>query len=78
MDAEWVGSEIPTDNGGKEIKRTQSLAVGSKAFIEKMKEALGFRATGGKIICADDTFALPEVLTPYSKANNPNLGNTFL
>jgi hypothetical protein len=52
--------------------------VWHKTFIEKMKEALGFRATGRKIICADDTFDLQEVLTPYGKANNPDSGNTFL
>jgi hypothetical protein len=51
---------------------------GSKAFIEKMKEALGFRAKGRKIICTDDTFELWEVLTPYGKANNLDSGNTFL
>jgi hypothetical protein len=44
-----------------------------------MKEALGFRAKGRKIIYADDTFELREAMTPpYGKANNPNLGNTFL
>jgi hypothetical protein len=63
---------------GKENKWTQSIAVGSKTFIEKMKETLGFRAKGRKIICADDTFELREVLTPYGKANNQDSGNTFL
>ena len=29
---------------------------GSKAYIEKMKEALGFRAKGRKMIYADDSF----------------------
>jgi hypothetical protein len=43
-----------------------------------MKEALGFRAIGRKIIYADGTFELREALTPYGKAYNPNLGNTFL
>ena len=42
----WVDSAMQTDNRGKENKWTQSIAVGSKPFIEKMKEALGFRATG--------------------------------
>jgi hypothetical protein len=46
-------------------------------FIEKMKQALGLRATGRKIICADDTFEFREALTPYGKAINSNLGNTF-
>jgi putative transposase len=56
----WVDSAMPTDNRGKENKWTQSVAVGSKAFIENMKESLGFRETGRKIICADDTLALRE------------------
>ena len=67
-----------TDNRGKENKWTQSIAVGSKTFIERMQETLGFRAKGRKIICADDTFELREVLTPYGKANNLDSGNTFL
>ena len=52
----WVDSEMPTDNRDKENKWTQSIAVGSKTFIEKMKKTLGYRATGRKIISADDTF----------------------
>jgi hypothetical protein len=74
----WVDREMQTDNSGKENKWTQSIAVRSKTFIKKMKEGLGYRATGRKIICADDTFELREALTPYGKANNPNLRNTFL
>ena len=74
----WVDREMQTDNSGKENKWTQSIAVGSKTFIEKMKEALEFRATGRKIICADDTFEFREGLTPYGKANNLDSGNTSL
>jgi hypothetical protein len=51
--------------------------VGSKTFIEEMKEALGFRAKGRKIICADDTFELRETITPYGKGNDLDSGNTF-
>ena len=43
-----------------------------------MKEALGSRAKDRKIICADDTFELREVLTPYGKADNLDSGITFL
>ena len=73
-----MDSAKQTDNRGKENNWTQSIAVGSKTFIEKMKEALGFRAKGRKIICADDSFELREVLTPYGKANYQDSGNTFL
>ena len=74
----WVDSALQTDHGDRQNKWTQSIAVGSQRFIEKMKEALGFRAKGRKIICADDTFELREVLTPYGQASNLNSGNTFL
>jgi putative transposase len=42
----WVDREMQTDNSGIENKWTQSIAVGSKTFIKKMKEGLGYRATG--------------------------------
>ena len=35
----WVDSEMQNDNRNKENKWTQSIVVGSKTFIEKMKEA---------------------------------------
>ena len=74
----WVESAIQTDIRDKDSKWTQSIAVGSKTFIEKMKKALGYRAKGRKIISADDTFELREVISPYGKANNLDSGNTFL
>jgi hypothetical protein len=43
-----------------------------------MKEALGYRATGRKIICANDTFELREGQTSYGEASALDSGNTFL
>ena len=57
---------------------TQSIAVGSRTFVETMKEALGFRAKGRKIIGADDTFELREVIAPYGKINDQESANTLL
>ena len=74
----WVESEIQTDNKNKENKWTQSIAVGSKEFIAKMKGTLGYRARGRKIICAEDTFELREVITPFGKADELDSENTFL
>jgi hypothetical protein len=51
----WLDSEMQNDSRGNENKWTQNIAVGSKTFIVAMKEALGCRAKGRKIICADDT-----------------------
>jgi hypothetical protein len=56
--SKWVDSEMQADNHGKETKWTLSIAVGSRTFIETIKESLGFRATGRKIICADDNLCI--------------------
>jgi putative transposase len=72
----WVESSIETDN--KDNKWPQSIAVGSKTFIEKIQAELGFGAKGRKIIVADDTFELREVITPFGNAANPDSENTYL
>jgi putative transposase len=74
----WVDSAVQTGNRERESKWTQSIAVGSKTFIEQMKESLGFRAKGRKIIGADDTFELRQMLRPYGKTDGLDSGNTFL
>ena len=74
----WVESAIQTENSDKETKWTQSIAVGSKTFIEKMKGALGYRVRGRKIICADDTYKLLEEITPFGNADNLDFENTYL
>ncbi len=51
---------------------------GSKTFIEEMKDALGFRATGRKILCDDNTFELRKTITAYGKDSDLDSGNTFL
>ena len=62
----------------EESKWTQSIAVGGKTFLEKIKGILGYRARGRKIICADDTFELREAITAFGNADNLNFGNTYL
>jgi len=74
----WVESAIQTNNSGKENKWAQSIAVGSKTFIEKMKGALGYRARGRQIICADDTYELREMIMPFGNADNLEFENTYL
>jgi putative transposase len=74
----WVESEIEHNHCDKEDRWTQSIAVGSRAFVEKMKEGLGLRAKGRKIIASADSFELREVTTPYGKTSEPDSGNAFL
>ena len=73
----WVSSALETDKNSRQNKWTESIAVGSELFVEKIKEALRFRAKGRKIICADDAFELREEPAPYGKANSLEFVNTF-
>ena len=74
----WVDSTIQAENKGRQAKWTQRIAVGSEPFIEKVKEALGFRARGRKIRRAGDCFELRETLKSYGATNALASGNTFL
>jgi len=74
----WVESSIEADKRGKENKWTQSIAVGSKMFIEKIKAELGIRGRGKKIFGVDDTYELREVVTPFGDGANPDSENTYL
>jgi len=56
----WVDSAIQAENKGRQAKWTQSIAVGSEPFFEKIKEALGFRARGRKIRRAGEFVELRE------------------
>ena len=47
-------------------------------LIEKIKEALGFRAKGRKIRSTGDTFELREGQVPYGADGRLESGNTFL
>ncbi len=74
----WVESKLQAESNETESKWTQGIAVGSKTFIEKIKEALGFRVRGRKIRNRDDTFELREGQVPYGVADKLDSGNTLL
>jgi hypothetical protein len=40
---QWVDSAVQTGDRGRESKCTQSIAVGSKTFTEKLKESLALK-----------------------------------
>lgn len=66
----WVESAIIDGSNNRESKWTQSIAVGDKTFIERIKAALGFRVRGRELISDDDVFHLRETQTAYSVNGN--------
>ena len=74
----WIDSAMQDENTGRKAKWTQGIAVGSEAYIKKIKQALGFRARGRKIRQFGDSFELRETMTPYGPADSYEVDNTIL
>jgi len=45
---------------------TDSIAVGSRPFVEKVKALLGFRAKGRKVIAVGEEYQVREGPAPYN------------
>jgi len=62
----WVEDILRTRGHSREAKWTQSIAVGSKSFVEGIKDKLGFRAVGRKVVATKDGYELKENMASYS------------
>ena len=51
---------------GRQDEWTDSIAVGSKSFIEKVKALLGFKAKGRDVMEGDEGYHLREEAAPYT------------
>jgi len=61
----WV--EETLERGGLERRPewTESIAVGGEAFVRRIKEGLGIRAKGRKVVGGESRFELREISAPY-------------
>lgn len=79
---ELVNESLGNGNNYRQADWSESVAVGSKDFVETIKEKLGLRAKGRKILENDGGFQLREKMVSYianSDSKNDNIGgqNTF-
>ena len=73
----WVEEHLGDRAKGRQDEWTGSIAVGSRSFIESVKERLGFRAKGRDIIESAEGYQLRESPTPYNavfEAENEDIG----
>jgi hypothetical protein len=70
---EWINEALEKHSCQRDSRWAESVAVGSKAFIEQTKEQLGFRAKGREIQEDDRGYALREASSGYDFAgkNSP-------
>jgi len=79
---ELVSESLANGNNFRQNQWSESIAVGSKSFIEKIKEKMGILAEGRKIFENDGGFQLREELGTYivnsdSKKDDIDVQNTY-
>ena len=62
----WIQEALRKDRHVRESKWSQSVAVGSKEFVEKIKEKLGFQVKGRSISCRGENYQLQEQQSAYN------------
>ena len=78
---QWINDALEKDSRQRESRWTESVAVGSKAFIVQTKEQLGLRAKGRKIDEHDEIYELRETGEDYyftGKNSTLSPDNTYL
>ena len=66
-----VEENLTSGNDGRKRKWTESIAVGSKGFVELIKQKLGIRARGRDVIGDGVSHQLMEPLVPYKLNFDP-------
>lgn len=64
---EWVEESVRKVNHFRDGKWTESVAVGSKAFVSATKERLGFKVKGRKVVGEGGSYELRESPAPYKE-----------
>jgi putative transposase len=62
----WVEESLTMPGEGRQPKWTKSIAVGSEAFVEKIKAGLGHKATGRDVTGEDGSYELRERDVSYN------------
>lgn len=73
----WVDTALGESKNEWSDKWTESVAVGEKSFVQKVKDLLDYRVRGREIHKVDGAYQLKESATYYG-LNEENIANTHL
>lgn len=62
----WVKEYLGDRANAREEKWTDSIGVGNRLFVEKLKALLGYRAKGRNVIEGFEGYQLREASAPYN------------
>lgn len=65
----WVEASLTVGKSERESEWTESIAVGGRSFVEKVKENLGFRAKGRTITGNKDQYQLREKVSDFGNTS---------
>ena len=71
----WVEEALGRDGNVRDGKWSESIAVGTKSFVERIKEKLGFKAVGREAVPAGDAFELKETVAAYKGSSMGKMGS---
>jgi len=79
---QWVENCLSDGDNFRDSKWTESIAVGSEAFIQNVKLLMGGMALGRKVLETGESFQLKEGQNPYiahfgAKKNDIDVQNTY-
>ena len=70
----WIEASFLTGASERQGDWSQSIAVGSQSFIEKVNNRLGFKAKGRTITGNDDHYQLRENISDFGHASRQGFG----
>ena len=62
---QWIEKGLENGMAVRDDRWSESIAVGNRAFIDQVKNELGFRATHRELVEAEKTYALCEAAAAY-------------
>ena len=66
----WVDSAIIQGDIKRQPQWTESIAVGDKVYVEKVKDQMGYKAIGRRVIENGDSFLLREPQVSYQSISD--------
>ena len=66
----WVDASIIKGDIKRQPQWTESIAVGEKIYVEKVKDQMGYKAIGRKVVENRDSFVLKETQQPYQSISD--------
>lgn len=66
----WVDAAIMQGDLKRQPQWTESIAVGDKIYVEKVKDQMGYKAIGRKVVENRDLFVLKESQQPYQSISD--------